>query len=200
MNQFPAHFAAPLATVIAAFIAGGVAFLVAVLSKEQKISDFRQQWIEAIRNDIADLVGEYTMLNVVGERTRGKGLVHIDKAFDDRYANLVRTRSLMARIELRINPKEHANFIAALKGIQDSTFVVSDVTARERKIQAILDESRSFLKKEWRVVKRGERAFVTLKVITGGLATAAAISGVVLVYQNIPRAVEPIAGPASTSK
>ena len=200
MNQFPAHFAAPLATVIAAFIAGGVAFLAAVLSKEQKISEFRQQWIEAIRSDIADLVGEYTMLNLVGDRTSRKGPEHAEKALDDRYANLVRTRSLMARIELRINPKEHAAFIAALKGIQDSTFVVADVTARERKIQAVLDESRAFLKKEWKVVKRGERAFVTLKVITGGLAAAAAIVGALLVYQNIPRAIEPIAGTASISK
>jgi hypothetical protein len=41
--------------VIAAIITGAIAFLASVLSKEQKTSEFRQAWIDALRNDLAEL-------------------------------------------------------------------------------------------------------------------------------------------------
>src|SRR5271167_3688723 len=46
-----------IATIAAALVAGGVAFLASVLSKEQKTSEFRQTWIDALREDISKLIG-----------------------------------------------------------------------------------------------------------------------------------------------
>jgi hypothetical protein len=43
--------------VIAAIIAGSIALLGLIISKEQKVSEFRQQWIDALRQDIAPLYG-----------------------------------------------------------------------------------------------------------------------------------------------
>ena len=42
-----------VATVIGASIAAGIAFLGLVVSKEQKTSEFRQAWIDALRDDLA---------------------------------------------------------------------------------------------------------------------------------------------------
>jgi hypothetical protein len=47
-----------IATTVAAIIAGTIAFLSTILAKEQKTSEFRQNWIDALREDIADFVGE----------------------------------------------------------------------------------------------------------------------------------------------
>lgn len=185
MDSFPAHVVAAIATVTAAFFAGGVAFLVAVLSKEQKTSEFRQQWIDALRTDIADLVGEFSILFMVGDRTRGQDQQVVEKQIDARYANLVKTRSLIARIELRINPDEHKTFVNALTVIQETSVVTDDIAVREQKVQTLIQESQLLLKKEWKRVKRGELTFVATKVIAGAFVFAAAIFGAITVYQSL---------------
>ena len=49
--------------IIAAIIAGVVSFLSLIISKEQSISDFRQQWIDALRKDIAIIVGRVVAIH-----------------------------------------------------------------------------------------------------------------------------------------
>ena len=39
--------------IVAAIIAGAVAFVSLIISKEQSISEFRQQWIDELRKDVA---------------------------------------------------------------------------------------------------------------------------------------------------
>ncbi len=43
--------------IVAAIIAGAVAFFSLIISKEQSVSEFRQQWIDALRKGIAIIVG-----------------------------------------------------------------------------------------------------------------------------------------------
>jgi hypothetical protein len=50
-------FAGPTATVLAALIAASITFLISVFTKEAKVSEFRQAWIESLRNDLAKFVG-----------------------------------------------------------------------------------------------------------------------------------------------
>jgi hypothetical protein len=45
-----------LGPIVAAVIAGAVAFLASVFSKEQKTSEFRQAWIDSLRNDLSELI------------------------------------------------------------------------------------------------------------------------------------------------
>jgi hypothetical protein len=42
--------------VAAALIAGLISLLGLIISKEQKVSDFRQAWIDALRSDIAAVI------------------------------------------------------------------------------------------------------------------------------------------------
>jgi|SRR5580698_964462 hypothetical protein len=44
-------------TIIAAIIAALVSFLSLIISKEQSVSEFRQQWIDALQKDVAIVVG-----------------------------------------------------------------------------------------------------------------------------------------------
>ena len=43
-------------SIIVAIIAGFVSFIGLVITKEQKVSEFRQVWIDALRNDVAELM------------------------------------------------------------------------------------------------------------------------------------------------
>lgn len=47
-----------LGAVLAAFLTGTVSFISLINSKEQKTSEFRQSWVDNLRNDIADLFRE----------------------------------------------------------------------------------------------------------------------------------------------
>jgi hypothetical protein len=43
---------------VVAWVAGAFSLLGLLISKEQKVSEFRQAWIDALRADIAALVAE----------------------------------------------------------------------------------------------------------------------------------------------
>jgi len=45
-----------LGPIVAVVIAGAVAFLASVFSKAQKTSEFRQAWIDSLRNDLSELI------------------------------------------------------------------------------------------------------------------------------------------------
>jgi len=53
-----------------AFIAGGFSLLCLIISKEQKTSDFRQTWIDALREDFTIYVAKVTIIKAYVEITR----------------------------------------------------------------------------------------------------------------------------------
>src|SRR5579863_1261420 len=87
--------------VIAAVIAGWVAFFSLIISKEQSISDSRQKWIDALRKDIAIIVGCVTSIH-------GESIVGNEQELWDRIkSEFTRFKRVIARIRLRLNPHEH---------------------------------------------------------------------------------------------
>src|SRR5450759_2566061 len=52
-TELPAESVALIATIIAALIAAAFSFVNLTLTKEQKTSEFRQAWIDALRQDLA---------------------------------------------------------------------------------------------------------------------------------------------------
>lgn len=54
MNEtIPAQAVIAIATVVATLITGVIAIVNLTLSKEQKVSDFRQSWIDGLRDDLS---------------------------------------------------------------------------------------------------------------------------------------------------
>jgi hypothetical protein len=51
-----------LAAIIAAIVAGLFSLLGLLIAKENKISDFRQAWLDSLRNEIADFASAVTLL------------------------------------------------------------------------------------------------------------------------------------------
>ncbi len=156
-----------IGSIVAASIAGMVAFLSTLLSKEQKTSEFRQAWIDELRADISEFIGFVEMFFAYLEL---KGKKHENEE-DSRVARLefleaqpeifYKQFGIYYRIRLRLNAVEHEKLISRLeaaiglfsgKGKLDSTYVESIV-------KAIAGESQFVLKKEWSRVKRGEPLF-----------------------------------------
>lgn len=88
--------------IVAALIAGGVALLGLIISKEQEVSEFRQQWIDALREDIAAVIAHSHGIHGSSIAQRAPQQSLWDTVRDD--ATGIRQAS--ARIRLRLNPNE----------------------------------------------------------------------------------------------
>lgn len=140
-------------TVAAAVIAACASWLGLVISKESKVSEFRQKWIDGLRKDISSLFGEaadyHASILGVAPRSPTK-----------------RLNELMFRIRLRLNFKEpeHRNLFAAIVAyrsiIISSYDNANDVVLLQERAGEKADEvshlAAHVLKTEWNVVKRGE--------------------------------------------
>ncbi|WP_210713309.1 hypothetical protein [Pseudomonas sp. MWU349] len=144
--------------ICAALIAGLISFVVTVLAKDQKVSEFRQAWIDAVRNDAAELVSHLAIsaLTLKGQRIlaqQGKVITDVEVAG---YKEFVAVKGCVLRIRLRLNPSEHKSLLSALQKldlgeggtIEHAEAVLNEFTAEVQKV----------LKSEWERVKKGERS------------------------------------------
>ncbi|OAZ18301.1 hypothetical protein AYK88_26720 [Klebsiella aerogenes] len=85
----------PWGAIIAALIAGFIAFIGMVIAKENKISEFRQEWIKELRGNIAKLFKLY------GAAKKDSGL-----KIDERNEKFNEINEVIATIRLHLN---HSN-------------------------------------------------------------------------------------------
>ena len=156
--------AGALATTLAAIIAGTIAFLSAILSKEQKTSEFRQSWIDSLRNDLADFVGETAVLVAYGI-DKGQLGADLTAFLDAHYDGVCKAAAAYHRILLRLNPVEHKELLGSLRiayllyaGEGELTTV-----AVEQVLEKVVANGQVVLKTEWKRVKRGEAAYFLTK-------------------------------------
>lgn len=163
-------------TVIVAGIAGAISLAVTILAKDQKISEFRQLWIDELRNDVSKLAGILHMLLALTEPVKKKGGDYVyDFAMSSR-DHFVDINNLLARIRLRLNVNEHTHMLKLLKEIDESEGLSKKES--EAQIQNLVTETQVILKGEWGRVKRGERSFQVLKwtsaiLLVAGIGSAA---------------------------
>jgi len=161
---------AALSTVVAALIAGAFSFVGLTLSKEQKTSEFRQAWIDGLREDLAIFfAGARAMARATEEsrdhNARGHGAANFaltpDKISDIRY----RAAETKYRIQLRLNPREiiHNELLRLIDAAieeQNKFFTGSgDMETTLNAIDKAAKYVQPILKMEWERVKRGEVAF-----------------------------------------
>ena len=156
---------AAIGAVVAALIAGIVSLLGLIISKEQKTSEFRQAWIDALRSDLAAFL---TQINAIHDATKVKYSDHAEKvdALRPLYIPLnISTFDIL----LRINPDE-----AKSKRLLDAMEAFNALTADESKLttdnirtveKEFLTSSQVLLKSEWRRVKSGEWTFRIAKLL-----------------------------------
>lgn len=153
-----------LATITAAAIAGVVAFIISVLTKEHRISEFRQSWIDSLRNDISELLSLFNLLAAAFDREAklcGDKNKTLDEHWTKHHADLVNVQTLTNRVVLRLNKKEHSVLIGKLAELEDSLGKGQAVAVPI--IDGIMAEVASLLKLEWERVKKGETVFQALK-------------------------------------
>jgi len=156
-------------SVLVVIITAIVSYVGLIISKENKISEFRQAWIDELRKDICDYVAfslqhafYYSSLRESNIETARE---LICKHFSEE-SHVV--DSLYTRIVLRLNNTGEYDDI--LKTLDESYKCYDDLVNRDfqsTKLQELTNLLRSkaiiLLKDEWEVVKKGEPVFHTTK-------------------------------------
>jgi hypothetical protein len=162
-----ASFIPVLGPIIAAAITAVVAFVVSVLAKENKTSEFRQAWIEALRTDVAELLGSFNTLEI-SLRIHIDSIppdiqmeTWVDKFLMENRKDYASIDSLCNKVVLRLNPVEHLPLITKIRHLEES---VGAGAERSHKISVdVVQAFSKLLKEEWNRVKLGEPIFRRLK-------------------------------------
>jgi len=152
----------------AAILAAVASFLGLMISKESKISEFRQKWIDELRKDISWVLGEATRIHA-----------QLINAAPKESNSGINQR--LARIRLRLNLKEddHKELLNSLADLKNLIIQQQPVEIVDMMALRVADIAAKVLKREWNVVKRGELVYKTtfcfsILVIIGFIYTATA--------------------------
>lgn len=152
---------APLIALVVGVIAALVNGMQLIVGKENKVSEFRQDWINDQRVDLAKAIAA---AEAIRRTTEPDKLVERLSGFDEAHA----------RIELRENPikPEWTAVRAALDELRKEILSASPAEDRIAAHRlAILDASRPPLKDNWTTVKQGETWFSVFKIAYATMIT-----------------------------
>jgi hypothetical protein len=131
----------------AGLIATGITLLGILITNQAKVSEFRQKWIDALRDDAAALI-THTFV------------IHAATKDDDLDESFVQVHQTTARIRLRLNPKERKTeaVVAAMNEMRDANHAETPVEhgAMNQRVDAFTNAVQDVLKAEWKRVKFGE--------------------------------------------
>jgi hypothetical protein len=153
----------------AAVIAGLVSVLGLIIAKEQKISEFRQAWIDELRKC---LVSYLVDINAIADGVQMKkaGTAMDQSVMISSYKAL---NEASHGIKLRINENEKPAKDLIETMLEFERIAEQNSSLRPGKIRAIevrfLECARKLLKFEWKRVKRGKKTFIWTKWIVIGV-------------------------------
>jgi hypothetical protein len=155
-----------VAPILAGMFAALVSFIVTVLSKEQKTSEFRQAWIDSLREELS----QFAALSLIIEDSIQEHVsVAKEKADDarhlitERFEEYKLAEALWIKILLRLNPKEHGQLIDLVESIHSYNRLRDPEEEGTALFARLIPESQAVLKREWKRVKRGEWIFFVTK-------------------------------------
>jgi hypothetical protein len=164
MSTVSGHWIVPVSAIIVAFIAGLFSFLNLVLSKEQKVSELRQAWIDGLREDLAAHIAAVFAVKYLVDAYQyqhGRRLKYVDLAEAISEPHL-QASTTFHRILLRLNPGDTSTaqkeLIEELNKLR-KCFIAEKYEKACNCTPAIREKGQSVLKAEWERVKQGEPIF-----------------------------------------
>ena len=168
------------------FVTGAIALLGLIITKESKVSEFRQAWIDSLRGEIADLLSSVQTCLVIltGEDGKIQGQDTLSaESLALLTTSLRHANTALFTVRLRLNPAEPAS-MAILSTLIEIEKLSNDNTAlaqalasgRASELEAELTtQAKVVLSAEWRRVKVGEPYFLWTRRFAAALAIATAV-------------------------
>jgi hypothetical protein len=153
------------AAILAAGAAVSASIIAGRISNATKIAEFRQAWIDKLREDIAKYVGavhqwirKYEELNDLPSSEHKR-----EKERNELFPIANKARVILWRIRMRLNPRENENkaeddaFLASLLDLLDPGKLPAGhqtEAAWMNSADQVVEQAREILKREWEVTKR----------------------------------------------
>jgi hypothetical protein len=175
--------------IIVAFFGFLIAFTTAIIAKEQKVSEFRQAWINELRLEIAMTfnLAKSCIFYLECCQAAVRNGRHDNESLELYNTSRSELEIKQTLIKLRLNPikdKElidiNSSITKSIKTIEYKDNAETFGSQRDRALQNIdqfTAESHSILKNEWERVKVGEKLFVRYRSI-GELSLFAFVSAI----------------------
>ena len=153
---------AAIGSITAAVIVGIVGLLTLITTKEQKTSEFRQAWIDAVREDLACFMSGVNSLRDIDRMDKDA-----DKHWELAGPYYDMANKALFRLKLRLNPaelpcQEMINTMTEIE--QQFTFGVDPSASKLAGLEhKLVIQSQRVLKAEWMRVRDGEITFRVAK-------------------------------------
>lgn len=179
--------------IIVAFVGFLVAVTTAIIAKEHKVSEFRQAWIDALREEssifISSIYDCIFALTVLSENIHHEQTLELENDFYNKSFKTMELASI--KLQLRLNPEKDKFFINCVDNIQskldkiapDRTSgdeLISSLEEIQHLTTSIKNQAHLILKNEWEIVKKGESLFLKFKYVSKLLASTFLIAMYVL--------------------
>jgi hypothetical protein len=144
--------------IFAALIAGLISLLGLIISKEQKISEFRQAWIDGLRENVALVI---THLEAI------RGAMHAAQpskaSWQDRKEHFVAINQAITCVRLRLNRDEVSSQQLLLSlGELENIAQAGDITTSQLvgpAVDKLTEHCNIVMKEEWQRVRDGEKTY-----------------------------------------
>ena len=176
--EIPSSMFVPLGVIMAATLTGVFSFVSLINQKEGKISEFRQNWIDALRDDIAKLTSSFDRISSswqlidIQENKKANAFDGSDwmMQFNELAKEDISTfTECYNRIMMRLNVTDDKKLIEKIKVAKKTLSEPQDMFDKKivsELIAQIIELSQQLLKDEWEVVKAGEKAYKNTKKAT----------------------------------
>lgn len=162
--------------VAAALIAGLVSLLGLIVSKEQKVSEFHQAWIDALRVEIAALIAHANAIHGVASANFPSG----PEAYNAVKSDLFGINQAAAKIRLRLSLSETED-VAVLEQIKALEELFKHgpprdwepINAVENKLVAVAHDP---IEKKWRQVQDGEPVYRSARITALSVSAACIVA------------------------
>ena len=171
----PASIYIAIGAAVAALITGWTSAANIIIAKDQKISEFRQKWIDELRQSTSELSCYMSMLSSLMhmhyEEKCGMQESEIDKIACKSFVKYYEPISLqITKIRLLLNPKDNKNIIDLLSSFENELENVSVNFKKTENIAKLLTnfetDVKDLLKSEWERVKCGEPDYIKFKKLS----------------------------------
>lgn len=180
--------------ITAALIAGAFSFLNLVISKEQKISEFRQNWIDELRKEISSVVASVSHLVYRLDAKEPRTTEEAFKLQSEIRESHETAERCTTSIQLRINPAdpdqelrlENEFFLESLMQIQKS-FNAANAAETRKCCDVLIKAAQPILKHEWNRVKRGETVYRYSKYTAASILAVATFAALAMLASILGR-------------
>ena len=164
-----------LGPIIAATVAGAISLVSLIISKENKTSEFRQLWIDALRSELSTYVSHSMEIH----RHRVWDRESSDEKWDSISDSYQKVNESITKIRLRLNPTENpSKQILLLLKEYEKAFSNNEYPSQEdfsKLNHNFVEASQKLLKSEWNRVRNGEIIFQVVRATSFAILMAGLI-------------------------